>query len=444
MSDKQINGYVNERLTPQAGDFMDVDADLGGGTYQSQKLKYSNLLANILANVTNIYKADGTLTATRTLNFGGYPLYLDGGKSPRLLGFGETDPDTAGNANYDALEFNALVPRLWVEKFVKKVTVTNWTEYQEGIATLQTLGGGILELEASFSVDSLTTLDHSNVVVNGNGYILDCSVNQLRISGNTSFDNVIFGGAQYNGINDTTNTLVLEQTSQFSRVVFQRCGFRGVLGGTINDDSVVSCTHATSPDFTVLFTNCQINDAYAQRVGYNERKLVITVPNGLLLLSVFNDNNPFTTPASFTTSQANTNYYKAITNDGTTFTSDGTAFIDSDIPTNCHTRSNGSGITLVGGNVSGSVQLHLVDIYDTYFYTLTGDTQLNIDKLYLAKGRKCNFVIDNAGGHALTITSSTYWGNLPQGTGTLVFTAECLNDETKTGNPAGVPNVIIY
>ena len=43
MANNEIHNYVNEQTTPTEGDFMDLDADQGGGNYLSKKMTLSNL-----------------------------------------------------------------------------------------------------------------------------------------------------------------------------------------------------------------------------------------------------------------------------------------------------------------------------------------------------------------------------------------------------------------
>ena len=44
MSNNEIHNYINEQTTPTDGDFMDLDADQGGGSYLSKKIGQENLL----------------------------------------------------------------------------------------------------------------------------------------------------------------------------------------------------------------------------------------------------------------------------------------------------------------------------------------------------------------------------------------------------------------
>jgi len=43
MANNEIHNYINEQTTPTDGDFMDLDADQGGGSYLSKKMTLSNL-----------------------------------------------------------------------------------------------------------------------------------------------------------------------------------------------------------------------------------------------------------------------------------------------------------------------------------------------------------------------------------------------------------------
>lgn len=67
---KQINQYTKIRTSGNvtSDDLMDLDStDDGGSTYESAKITVANFLAYINTNVNNIYTADGTILADRTL-----------------------------------------------------------------------------------------------------------------------------------------------------------------------------------------------------------------------------------------------------------------------------------------------------------------------------------------------------------------------------------------
>lgn len=80
---KQINAYTKERTaaTLKADDLFDVDSteDLGG-THESAKLKYSELLAAVNATVTNVYNASGTLSSARTMTMNNFNFTFLNGK----------------------------------------------------------------------------------------------------------------------------------------------------------------------------------------------------------------------------------------------------------------------------------------------------------------------------------------------------------------------------
>jgi len=43
MANQEIHNYINEQTTPNSTDFMDLDADEGGGNFLSKKMTLSNL-----------------------------------------------------------------------------------------------------------------------------------------------------------------------------------------------------------------------------------------------------------------------------------------------------------------------------------------------------------------------------------------------------------------
>ena len=43
MANQEIHNYVNEQITPNTTDYLDLDADVGGGNFLSKKLTFFNL-----------------------------------------------------------------------------------------------------------------------------------------------------------------------------------------------------------------------------------------------------------------------------------------------------------------------------------------------------------------------------------------------------------------
>ena len=79
---KQTNQYTKTRTaaTTQSDDLLDIDStEDAGTTFESAKMKVSELLAYINANVTNLYNADGS-TGTRNVTIGNNTLSFIGGK----------------------------------------------------------------------------------------------------------------------------------------------------------------------------------------------------------------------------------------------------------------------------------------------------------------------------------------------------------------------------
>lgn len=48
----QINQYSNSITVLKSGDYLDVDKDMGGGSYQSNKLLYSNLVSSLESDMS--------------------------------------------------------------------------------------------------------------------------------------------------------------------------------------------------------------------------------------------------------------------------------------------------------------------------------------------------------------------------------------------------------
>jgi len=67
MSNNEIHNYINEQTTPTDGDFMDLDADQGGGSYLSKKMTLSNLRKWLFKLVSQEVKYITIVTGVATL-----------------------------------------------------------------------------------------------------------------------------------------------------------------------------------------------------------------------------------------------------------------------------------------------------------------------------------------------------------------------------------------
>lgn len=66
MSNQQINKYDNEQTFINDSDWFDIDAFLGNDTYESRKVSFGTIKAQLGTGVSaNIYNSDGTLTEDR-------------------------------------------------------------------------------------------------------------------------------------------------------------------------------------------------------------------------------------------------------------------------------------------------------------------------------------------------------------------------------------------
>lgn len=79
---KQINQYTKTRTssTIQNDDYLDLDStEDGGTTFESAKLKFSELLTKISNSISNIYNSNGTISSNRTLTANGNETRFLGG-----------------------------------------------------------------------------------------------------------------------------------------------------------------------------------------------------------------------------------------------------------------------------------------------------------------------------------------------------------------------------
>ena len=80
---KQINQYTKTRTaaTIQGDDLLGPDStEDTGTTFESAKMKVSELLAYINANVDNLYRIDGSLTGSRNVTLDSHTLSFVQGK----------------------------------------------------------------------------------------------------------------------------------------------------------------------------------------------------------------------------------------------------------------------------------------------------------------------------------------------------------------------------
>ena len=69
MSNQQINKYDNEQTFINDSDWFDIDAFLGNDTYESRKVSFGTIKAQLGGGGgANIYNTNGTLTGNRTIN----------------------------------------------------------------------------------------------------------------------------------------------------------------------------------------------------------------------------------------------------------------------------------------------------------------------------------------------------------------------------------------
>lgn len=64
MANQEIHNYVDEQVTPNTTDFLDLDADVGGGNFLSKKLTFSNLrkwLFKLVSQDVNEYTGSGNV-----------------------------------------------------------------------------------------------------------------------------------------------------------------------------------------------------------------------------------------------------------------------------------------------------------------------------------------------------------------------------------------------
>jgi hypothetical protein len=74
---KEINEYTVTAATVEAGSWFDIDQDIGGGSFQSQKLS----LAILKAAIGNFYLSDGTFDEARLVTQAGFTLQFTGGQT---------------------------------------------------------------------------------------------------------------------------------------------------------------------------------------------------------------------------------------------------------------------------------------------------------------------------------------------------------------------------
>jgi len=70
MPNQEIHNYVNEQTTPNTTDFLDLDADVGGGNFLSKKLTFANLRKWLFKLVSqDIIEYTGSGSVGNFLNF---------------------------------------------------------------------------------------------------------------------------------------------------------------------------------------------------------------------------------------------------------------------------------------------------------------------------------------------------------------------------------------
>lgn len=80
MANQKISTYLTECVALASGDRLDVSKQVSPGVYDTQWLDYDTLISEIEADATldNLYNADGTLTAIRTITTAGHSIIMSG------------------------------------------------------------------------------------------------------------------------------------------------------------------------------------------------------------------------------------------------------------------------------------------------------------------------------------------------------------------------------
>ena len=196
---KQTNQYTKTRTaaTTQSDDLLDIDStEDTGTTFESAKMKVSELLAYINANVDNLYNADGS-TGTRNVTIGNNTLSFIGGK----IRFKSTGGDIPFS-----LDNSSGVERVKIEYFATSdsgaLTLSNaaGTFFRAYDGTVETNTYGAASLESNlYATGTNQTLYNINAdalsqsgtvavkikVTNESGYSADDAL--LSLGGNVQF-----------------------------------------------------------------------------------------------------------------------------------------------------------------------------------------------------------------------------------------------------------------
>ena len=348
--------------------------------------------------------------------------------------------------------------------------VSNWSEYIQAITDLQVLGGGFIEIISPFTVTSDVTLDHSNIIVNGNNNRINISQYPIRGITRMDFNDITFRGSNYQSVN-SGNTLALTVNSRFTSLYLDKVRFEGCIspysisGDVDYNDPVISnlFNSSSSPNntsFVVYMNGCRVYDNYSQRVSngvnYPQRTLPIYSPYTLLLNNFdFESSTKILKSSTNTGPNAGTNNIRLLCGSSVVI-NDGSVHVDID------GQANGSGEkgaayvpykdinSLELGNISGTLNLDMWSLYNYYYGTLTNDLTINFNADRLVVGSESNFILDNPNNHVLTFNYSNsttgvkYINNINNmSASTLTFKTLCTNDDNFSTNNSTFPFVLI-
>ena len=151
---KQTNQYTKTRTaaTTQSDDLLDIDStEDTGTTFESAKMKVSELLAYINANVNNLYRIDGSLTGSRNVTLDNNTLSFIQGKI-RFKSTGGDIPFSLDNSSG-----------------VERVKIEYFSTTDSGSLTLSNAAGDFFSASDGF-VGVKTSTQSGAEIFNVNGY----------------------------------------------------------------------------------------------------------------------------------------------------------------------------------------------------------------------------------------------------------------------------------
>ncbi len=134
MANNEIHNYVDEQITPNDTDYLDLDADQGGGNFLSKKLTFANLRKWLFKLVSQEVEE---ITVT----------------------FGDLQP----SGNYNTTIFNANDP---TSSEVKIPTATPYNNGATFIYHIHNGNGSAITLNATYE----TTADNPDITTTSGGY----------------------------------------------------------------------------------------------------------------------------------------------------------------------------------------------------------------------------------------------------------------------------------